>query len=52
MKPSAMTIDRQPNKLIVNVPFSTYGRGLIFDLKQNPLNSIVPTKTVLTLDGF
>ena len=33
MKPSAMTVDRKPNQLIVEVPFSTYGRGLVLDLK-------------------
>lgn len=47
-----MTVNRQPNQLIVNVPYATYGRGLILDLKQNPLNSNIPTKTVLTDDGF
>lgn len=52
MRPQAMTVNRQPNQLIVNVPYATYGRGLILDLKQNPLSSNIPTKTVLTDDGF
>jgi len=32
-KPTAMTVDRKPNQLIIEVPFSTYGRGLVLDLK-------------------
>ncbi len=47
-----MTVERKPNQLIVEVPFSQYGRGLILDLKKNPLNSTIPSKTVLTENGF
>jgi hypothetical protein len=47
-----MTVDRKHNKLIVNVPYSTYGESLILDLKENPLQSSIVSKTVLTNDGF
>ena len=47
-----MTVDRKPNQLIIEVPFSLYGRGLVLDLKQNPINSNIPTRTVLTENGF
>ena len=52
LKPEAMTVERNPNQLVVNVPYSTYGRGLVLDLKKNPLNSTIPTRTVLTDSGF
>jgi hypothetical protein len=52
LKPEAMMVTRNPNQLVVNVPYATYGRGLILDLKKNPINSTIPTRTVLTDDGF
>jgi hypothetical protein len=47
-----VTVDRYPNQLIVKVPYSNYGRGLIMDLKSNPFNTQIPTKTTLTAEGF
>ena len=47
-----MTVDRRHNKLILNVPFSKYGEGLVLDLKENPLQSSIETKTLLTNNGF
>lgn len=47
-----IAVDRLLNKLIVNVPYAAYGSGLIFNLKENPINSSIPTRTTLTDDGF
>ena len=47
-----MTVDRLHNKLVINVPYAAYGTGLVLDLKENPINSNVPTRTTMTDDGF